>query len=410
MGILDKLPFQIMGWYGPNYGKFTPKSIGSLAEAGFTATFSLLKREEVMHSLDLAQDAGMRLVIGLPDLPLWHTPNVVDEAWLQRFREFMLAVRHHPALLGYFIVDEPYGPVFDDIGRAYKVWKETDPDHLFYVNQFTVGQTYWVACSYEDLWERLWAAAPLEFVSADGYPVQPVSEADWEAHRGEPNYYARQKARLMPHYFEMLDLQRHFAARWKAKLWAFTMARGEYSPATAEGEMRFQLMTGLAYGAKGLQYFAVEAGNMLIQDDGSPTENLRVAKALNTVIRTWAPTLMKLRSIGVYHHPANLFATRPLDQFMLGAQTDLCARGDAIVVGHFLDEQRQEHALICNRNPFEPAVFRFHFGTDEAPEECSPVDARWSRIGFKEGRWAELALQPGEAKLFRFTRPIQATQ
>jgi len=407
-GILDRLPFQIMGWHGPNYDKFNATTIGHLAEAGFTATFSWLQREDAIRSLDIAREAGIRLVIGVPNQPLYHTPNVVDEAWLQRFRDFILSVRHHPALLGYFIVDEPFGCVIDDIGRAYRVWRETDPEHLFYVNQYTVGQTYWAACSYEDLWERLWAAAPLEIVSADGYPIQPVSEEDWEAHRGEPNYFPRHKARMMPHYFEMLELQRQFAARWNAKLWAFTWAKGEYSDATAEGEMRFQLMTGLAYGAKGLQYFSVEAGQMLLNDDGTPTENLRIAKRLNAVLHTWGPIFMKLRSIGVYHHPANLFATRPLDQFFLGAQTDLCARGDAIVVGHFLDEQRREHALICNRSPFENAVFRFHFGTDEPPEECSPSDARWSPIAFKEGRWAELLLRPGEAKLFRFTRPITA--
>ena len=92
MGILDKLPFQIMGWHGPNYDKFNATTIGHLADAGFTATYARLQRDQAIRALDMAREAGMRLVIWPPDLPLYHTPNAVDEAWLRRFRDFILSV------------------------------------------------------------------------------------------------------------------------------------------------------------------------------------------------------------------------------------------------------------------------------------------------------------------------------
>jgi len=74
-------------------------------------------------------------------------------------------------------------------------------------------------------------------------------------------------------------------------------------------------------------------------------------------------------------------------------------------VGHFVDAQEKEHVFIVNRNPFEPAVALFSFGT-EAVEECSPRDATWSKLGLKDGTKAELCFQPGEGRLFRFTRQI----
>ena len=104
-------------------------------------------------------------------------------------------------------------------------------------------------------------------------------------------------------------------------------------------------------------------------------------------------------------YPSNFPYTRPLDQFLLGAPTDMFARGDAIVVGHFVDDEGNEHAMIVNRNPFEPAMSMYSFGTDTV-EECSPKTGAWQPLeGLKDGKF-RLAFEPGAARLFRFTRKI----
>jgi hypothetical protein len=247
--------------------------------------------------------------------------------------------------------------------------------------------------------------AQIDLVSADNYPVKTISEEEMRAHAGEPNYFPRQKAKLHPHFFEMLDLQRQYARQWQKPMWRFTLAKGELMPQTAEGEMRFQLMTALAYGAVGLQCFAYEHQNMLMEDDGSPGPCWPVAQQLNRLVHTWGPVFLGLRSIGVYHYPANFPYTRPLDQFLLGAQTDMFSRGDAIVVGHFVDAEQREYAFIVNRNPFESATITYSFGTSTA-EECSPRDASWNSVNLS-GTKREIFFHPsGEARLYRFTRRI----
>ena len=169
--------------------------------------------------------------------------------------------------------------------------------------------------------------------------------------------------------------------------------------------MRFQVMTGLAYGAKAIQYFAVEHQEMLIDKHGNGTDNLRAAGRINVTLKAWGPTLLTLRSIGVYHYPHDLPYTRPLDNFMLGAATDLFARGDAVCVGHFVDERDFEYVVIVNRTPFEPAESTFSFGTAKV-EECDPRDGTWTTLEMKEGFKARLKLEPGDGRLFRFRREI----
>lgn len=399
--------FPIMTWHGPNLDRFTAKAMGHLAEGGFNTAYVILRRDQLRNALDIARDVGVRLLVAIEDTHnIWRKPGIVDAAWLDRFRETIRVAKDHPALFGYMVCDEPVRMMFDDIGRAYAAWKEADPGHMFYVNHWAVGQTYQGARSYEDLWEALYACAKPGLVSADLYPIQLVSEQDLRENAGQANYFPRHKARLVPHFFEMLDMQRQYAARWNLPLWAFTLARPEYGPGTAHGEMCFQLMCGLAYGAKGLQYFSYEHENMLMEDDGTPTDNWQVARQLNLQLAVWGPIMQDLRSIGVYHHPADLFYTRPLDQFMLGAPTDMFARGDAIVVGHFTDADDREVVMIVNRNPFEPAVVNFSFGTSGV-EACSPATGAWSvTSGGTAGQPARLTFAPGQARLYRFQRQI----
>ncbi len=367
----------------------------------------ILRRDQLCRALDIAHDVGVRLLVAVEDTHnIWRTPGIVDAAWLDRFRETIRMAKDHPALFGYMVCDEPVRMMFEDIGRVYEVWKEADPDHMFYVNHWAVGQTYQGARSYEDLWETLYACAKPGLVSADLYPIQLVSEQELHENAGQPNYFPRHKARLVPHFFEMLDVQRQYAARWNVPMWAFTLARPAYSPATAEAEMCFQLMCGLAYGAKGLQYFSYEHENMLMEDDGTPTENWQAARRLNHQLAAWGPIMQNLHSIGVYHHPADLFYTRPLDQFMLGAPTDMFARGDAIVVGHFVDQADREVVMLVNRNPFEPAVVNFSFGTEHV-EVCSPTTGAWTKgNGAMPDKPKRLTFAPGQAHLYRFQRQI----
>jgi hypothetical protein len=408
MRMLDDGPFPILAWIGPSQEQITPQTMADLAKAGFNLSLSALTPSRMLEQLDLAADAGVRLIIDLPGLRV--APGMVDAAWKDRMHDLVGQVRHHPGLYGYFVADEPRSDRRADVATAMRFLAEEDPDHIAYCNHWMVSMSYTGYRSYEELWDAYLMEAQPRMVSLDGYPFSAVSEEEWLAARAAGNacYFPRHRAKMHPHYFEMLDLLRQYSRRADVPMWHCILSRGEYSkhPLYAEGEMRFQIMVSLAYGVGGIQYFSYAHDEMLIDAHLQPTANWHIAKELNRLIRLWEPTLKTLHSIGVYHYPWNLPYTRPLDMFVLGHVNDLVVRGDAVVVGQFVDDDDWEYALIVNRTPYEPARITVHFGTDDDVLELSPSTGEWARPWPYKPREMPLTFEPGQGRLFRYRRTI----
>lgn len=408
-------PFPILAWIGPGVGNgahrvpLNEKTMADLAEAGFNLSLSSVDEETPEKALDIARDVGVRLVVSIPGLRVGQ--GTVNDAWKERMARFVAKVRDHEGLYGYYLADEPRFPLFEDNAKAFAFIKEHDPEHLPYYNHWMVNMSFGGLHSYEEMWETYHEICRPAYVSCDCYPINPCGEDEWLANKdSSPYYFPRHKAKHVPHYYETLEISRQFSRIFKVPMWGFTRSRPGYSMATAEGEMRYQLMTAIAYGAKGVQYFSYAHGNMLVGADGEPTELWQIARKLNRELRHWEATIKKLRSIGVYHHPATHYYTRPLDQFYLGNQDDLCVRaGDDVVVGQFLDDEGAEYALICNRTPFEPSVVTFHFGTDGETEELSAETGEWQSFYRCKPRAFNISLAPGQGRLYRFKRDITTT-
>jgi len=421
MDLLDPdQPFPIMAWIGPgtvdegsSNVPITPKTMGDLAAAGFNLSLSSVSEANPTRDLDIARDAGVRLVVSVPGLRV--AKGTVDDAWKHRIKTFIGKVRDHDGLFGYYLADEPKLPLFEDIAKAFALVREQDPDHLPYYNHWMTNMSFGGLRSYEEMWETFHALCRPDFVSMDCYPINACSEAEWADGRAgpfAPYYFPRHRAKHRLHYYESLEILRQYGRIFRVPVWGFTRSRPGYTMETAEGEMRYQLMTALAYGAKGLQYFTYANANVMVgpPPECEPNELAHIAGKLNRELRAWEPVLKRMRSIGVYHHPATHFMTRPLDQYTLGNENDLCVRdGDDVVVGQFVDDEGWEYALICNRSPFEPAVLTFHFGTDGDVEELSPRDGSWGKPWPYAPRAMPLRCDPGQGRLFRFQRDIAPT-
>jgi len=408
MHVLEEGPFPILAWIGPCQEQITPKTMADLATGGFNLSLSNLTPDRMVEQLDMARDAGVRLVIGLPDLRV--APGTVDDAWERKMKEVVAKVRDHKGLYGYYIADEPKIDRYEDMAKAFRILRRNDPEHLCYCNHWTVNMSWGGFRSYEEMWNRYGEMCRPSFVSADLYPFHVCDAAEWAANQPSPYYFPRHKARMERHYFEMLEITRQYALRWNVPMWNFTFSVPRYSSETAEGEMRFQLMMALAYGAKGLQYFSYSHGGMMIDADLEPTASWHLAKKLNAEIRRWEPTLRKLQSIGVYHWPSDVAYTRPLDQYKLGNPDDLVCRGDPAVIGQFIDDEGWEYVLIVNRTPFEPSSVNFHFGTDDEVLECDPGSGEWRRPWPYRTREMPLTFTPGQGRLFRFRRNIKISE
>ena len=121
-------------------GGLYPRTYATVKKMGINVSnccYQAKDLEYVIKALDQAQKDGMKLIIPMYSnmLPAGHPNNV--EATVKCIE----AVKNHPALLGYKIMDEPFGHLADAGGPqgmykwlqdSYKLIREHDQEHLIY--------------------------------------------------------------------------------------------------------------------------------------------------------------------------------------------------------------------------------------------------------------------------------------
>ena len=134
---------------------------------------------------------------------------------------------------------------------------------------------------------------------------------------------------LRGEYFANLESIRRAAVKHKLPFWQIVLSVGclNYREPSAT-DMRFQVYTSLAYGARGLayfKYFTPGAGNYRngpIDQFGHETPMWQIMRQVNLQVGKLAPTLLKLTSDRVYHFgkvPAG--CTGPDDQSLVKAMS-----------------------------------------------------------------------------------------
>ena len=97
-------PFPILAWGGPPQAQVTPERLRELAEAGINIDYSGFSDAKAMAAaLDVAKGAGVKLLVACPELKSDPVGTV------NRFKD-------HPAVGGYFLVDEPAAGAFAELG------------------------------------------------------------------------------------------------------------------------------------------------------------------------------------------------------------------------------------------------------------------------------------------------------
>ena len=218
----------ILGWYSIPPEEATSARYMEMRDAGFDYSFSFLGNlEEVQKSLDAAQKAGMKIVIGCPEL------KTETEKTVKRFM-------NHPALAGYFLRDEPAVDAFTDLGNWAKRVNAVDAKHFCYVNLFPnyATATQLGTSDYREYVNKFAKEVPLYFLSYDSYPL---TTAD--------GVYSK--------WHQNLEIFADEAKKVNKPFWGFAQSVlfDDFHEVPTLATMRVQMYTNLAYGAQGLQYF-----------------------------------------------------------------------------------------------------------------------------------------------------------
>lgn len=224
---------------------------------------------EITLSLNLARQVGIKLMVAgrqIMDFPA----------------ETAGAVRHHPALFGYMLGDEPKMEDFEAYKKRFDAISAADPAHLCYQNLFpyygdelleTIG-----AASYEE-YLRKFSEIPLPQISFDFYPI-------WDYD-------------IRPTWYYTLEAVRRESIRTGVPFWAFVLSTPHvgYPQPTLE-MLRLQIYSNLAYGAQAIQYFTFRTPppddtydyhNGPITLEGQKTETYNIVRDMNRELREVIP-------------------------------------------------------------------------------------------------------------------------
>jgi hypothetical protein len=232
----DTLPapvefFPVVAWGGP------PTAIEryrELAEAAFTHNLTAVgNADAAAKALDVAKATGVKQIVLCSEL---QGPD--PEPTVKRFKD-------HPALAGYYVLDEPPAGEFAKVAAQVKRIQAVDARHPCYVNLFPIHATTGKAGqlgtdTYQEYIDRFVREVPVPFLSFDHYPVLDGFGA---AAAGGP-------------WYENLEVISAAARKADKPFWAFarSVAFGAHSPATP-AHLRVQVYSNLAYGAQAIQYF-----------------------------------------------------------------------------------------------------------------------------------------------------------
>lgn len=375
---------EILGWWGPD-SKTGQQAFDDMAKAGFTATTVAGDFEEKGKGLDMCQKAGIRGLLYTDGDEYADTAAALD-----KMEKLAKAYRKHPALMGYLVRDEPanYEQILV-IGLAAARIRAIDTKHIIFANMLP-GPEFWTP--YEQNIEKYISIAKPDLLSYDRYSLLPNATAK-------------------DNYFQNMEVIRRLAIRHSIPFMNIFLSvpHGPYRD-PSEADLRWQVNTSLAYGAKLLCYFTyvtpppdnpnyVGWGPAIIFYDGKHTPRYEIVSRINAETNKLSPTLARLKSTAVCHVPA-----------IPGVETDTLAgkpitaiSGGEFLIGFFTSPNGEGYAMVVNNDLKSSAQAKLEVASATRVEWCDQNTGKWSRAQLQGLAWT-IELGPGGARLLRFGR------
>lgn len=241
--------------------------------------------------LEICRAASMRAIVADPrtfDYD-WHKIDAAKAA--RNVRDLIAEVNENPAVFGYYIRDEPDASLFPGLAKVAALVKRYAPGKWPYINLFP---NY---ASRQQLGSPTYAAHLDQFARVCKPPIMSYD-----------NYFFMRLKEHQTYYWQNLELMRAASLRYRVPFWniVLSVAHFHYREPTA-ADIRLQVFSSLAYGARGLSYFtylAPDVGNYRlapVDQFGAETATWQHLQHVNRQVQALAPVFLKLNSTAVYH-------------------------------------------------------------------------------------------------------------
>lgn len=367
------------------------------------------------HGLESIAECNFSLAgfVTPEDLPLCEklglaaimAPAESDKPWFGKWREMnaeqidqavkrmVEASGDSPAVLGYFITDEPGSPVFPALSQAVAAVKKYAPSKLAYINLFpsyaTVGapdQSQLGTASYTEYLERFVNEVRPQILSYDNYMVQYSDDLNDQT-----------KASI--YYADLLEVRR-VARKYGLPFWNIVSCNQIRRQTTvpSPANMAFQAYTTLAAGGRGVSWYKYyQDGYAFAPVDKSDEKTMtwRYLQAVNHQLRSLGPKMNRLTSTGVFFTSPPPVKDLPLlpGKVVREVHSTASPRGltdvePPIMVGEFQDERGHDYAMLVNLSLERSANIKI--GTlkpHKTRQVFSAEDARLLPLDEENGHW-----------------------
>jgi len=384
------LPWDVLhGWKEPYRN---PKNgLESIAECNFTMA-GFVKPED----LPLCEKLGLTAIMA---------PSVSDKPWFGKWREMkpeeidravkemVEATGDSPAVLGYFIMDEPGAPAFPALAQAVAAVKKYAPGKLAYINLFpsyaTVGapdKSQLGTATYTEYLERFVNEVKPQILSYDNYMVQ---YSDDLVDGNEAAIY----------YADLIEVRR-ISLKYGLPFWNIVSCNQIRKQTTipSPANTAFQAYTTLAAGGRGVSWYKYYHDGYAyapIAQSDKKTPTWRYLQAVNHELRTLGPIMNRLSSTGVFFTSPPPVKDLPLlpGQFVQEVQSTASPRGLAdtkppVMDGEFQDEEGHDYVMLVNLSLERSANIKIGtVKTCKAKQFFSPEDGRLLPLDEENGHW-----------------------
>jgi hypothetical protein len=320
--------FPLMAWNSPAND---PAVLKKMRECGLTVAGFVPPA-----ALDNCHAAGLKAIVSDNRLSNYDWKNVDPAKARANVTEVIKQVRDHPAVYGYYLRDEPSADYFKGLAVVSDVIKELHPGAWPYINLFpNYAEPFQLGTpDYQTHLDRFVETCKPPVLSYDHYALYTGGG-------------------VLDRYYLNLEQMRNQAKKhggvpfWNIVL---SVAHFDYRE-TSAADLRFEVYTSLAYGARGIAYFtyfAPQVGNYRmapIDQFGNETATWKHMQNVNLQVSKLAPTLLKLKSDRVYH-----FGKVPKGCSAPDEQSLVKAVGGNVLVGDFTHEDGTRYVMCVNKD------------------------------------------------------------
>ncbi len=361
-----------------------------IVNAGFDAItpgMGAWDRKSYSRVLDLAEKVGLRVIAtDLRILP-WHKEarRKIDQSLIDAVTS---DYRDHPALLGYFVCDEPSPDYFEELASTSRRMHQADPAHLVLINLFP-GYGSPNQLGFEDFRayvHRFIQTVKPQILSYDHYPflISGLDDTGW---------------------YDDLNVIRNESRLANIPFWICLQSEGikDYLRIPNRSEVFWQVSTVLAYGARGVTWFTYwtpppshgipvnEAGEDfvteqniggMISQDGKRTPMYDVVREANHFLREAGNELVGWDNKFIAHYENGTLQD--------GSQSPCLTMGGAntkLVVGTFVRGDRRRVVIANNSYSKGAAITIGPTGNWQPFTVIASLEARQKSSGKDLSQW-----------------------